>query len=138
MWQDALNGSFQDGVRLVDNKLVRNGQWCVSTSLVHCLVAEYHGALHLTTSRVDKQWKEIDHGVEGEGLYKAMDLQCQTCPSCAIHTQDTMCKQGYMTPMPLPMERRDSIALDVHHYCSTSHDGEMYDRMLLCVCRLSS
>ena len=26
MWTDALNGSFQDGVRLVDNKLVRNGQ----------------------------------------------------------------------------------------------------------------
>ena len=26
MWQDALNGSFQDRVRLVDDKLVRNGR----------------------------------------------------------------------------------------------------------------
>ena len=26
MWHDALNGSFQDGGRLVDNKLVRNGR----------------------------------------------------------------------------------------------------------------
>ena len=60
MWQDALNGSFQDGVRLVDNKPVRNGRWCVATSLVHRLVAEYHDALHLTTSSVEKHWKEID------------------------------------------------------------------------------
>ena len=75
MWQDALNGSFQDGVRLVDNRLFRNGRWCVSTSLVH-------------------------------------------------HTKR---KQGYLTPMPIPMELMDSIALDVFHYPSTSHDGEVYD-----------
>ena len=42
-----------------------------------------------------------------------------------------------MTPMPIPMEPVDSIALDVFHYPSTSHDGEVYDQMLLCVCRLS-
>ena len=137
MWQDALNGSFQDGVRLVDNKHVRNGQWCVPTPLVHRLVAEYHDAFHLTTSSDEKHWKEINHGVEGEGLYKAVELQCQTCPSCAIHTHDTKRKQGYMTPMPIPMEPMDSIALDVFHYPSTSHDGGVYDRMLLCVCRLS-
>ena len=121
----------------MDNKLVRNGRWCVPTSLVHRLVAEYHDALHLTTSSVEKHWKEITHGVEGEGLYKAVELQCQTCPSCAIHTHDTKRKQGYMTPMPIPMEPMDSIALDVFHYPSTSHHGEVYDRMLLCVCRLS-
>ena len=39
--------------------------------------------------------------------------------------------------MPIPMEPMDSIALDVCHYPSTSHDGEVYDQMLLCVCRLS-
>ena len=39
--------------------------------------------------------------------------------------------------MPIAMEPMDSIALDVFHYPSTSHDGEVYDRMLLCVCRLS-
>ena len=39
--------------------------------------------------------------------------------------------------MPIPMEPMDSIALDVFHYPSTSHDGEVYDRMLLWVCRLS-
>ena len=55
MWQDALNGSFQDGVRLVDNKLVRDGWWCLPTSLVHRLVAEYHDALHLTTCSVVKK-----------------------------------------------------------------------------------
>ena len=66
-----------------------------------------------------------------------MELQCQTCPSCAIHTHDTKRKPGYMTPMPIPMEPMDSIALDVFHYPSTPHDGEVYDRMLLCVCRLS-
>ena len=37
MWQDALNGNFPDGVRLVDNKLVRNGRWCVPMPLVHRL-----------------------------------------------------------------------------------------------------
>ena len=42
-----------------------------------------------------------------------------------------------MTPMPIPMEPMDSIALDVFHYPSTAHDGEVYDRMLLCVWRLS-
>ena len=72
-----------------------------------------------------------------EVCYKAVELQCQTCPSCAIHTHDTKRKQGYMTPMPIPMEPMNSIALDVFHYPSTSHDGEEYDRMLLCVCRLS-
>ena len=46
MTKDALNGNFQDGVRLVDNKSVRNGRWCVPTPLVHRLVAEYHNALH--------------------------------------------------------------------------------------------
>ena len=137
MWQDALNGCFQDGVRLQDNKLIRNGRWCVPTSLVHHLVAEYHDAVHLTTSSVEKHWKEINHGVEGEGLYKAVELQCQTCPSCAIHTHDTKRKQGYMTPMPIPMEPMDSIALDVFHYPSTTHDEEVYDRMLLCVYPLS-
>ena len=76
-WQDALTGSFQDGVRLVDNKLVRNGRWCVPRSLVHRLVADYHDTLHLTTSSVEKHWKEINLGVEGEGLYKAVQLQCQ-------------------------------------------------------------
>ena len=132
-WQDALNGNFQDGVRLVDNKLVSNGRWCVPTLLGHRLVAEYHDALHLTTSNVGKPWKELNHGVEGEGFYKAVELQCQTSPSCAIHTHDTKRKQGYMTPMPIPMEPMDSIALDVFDYPSTSHDREEYDRMLLCV-----
>ena len=102
-----------------------------------CLVAKYHDALHLTTSSMQKHWNEINHGVEGEGLYKAVDLQCQMCPSCAIHTHDTKRKQGYMTPAPIPMEPMDSIELDVFHYPSTSHNGEEYDRMLLCVCRLS-
>ena len=109
----------------MDNKLVRNGWLCFPTPLVHRLVAEYHDALHLTTSSVEKHWKEINHGVEGEGLYKAVELQCQTCPSCAIHTHDTKRKQGYMTPMPIPMEPMDSIALDVFHYPSTSHDREV-------------
>ena len=40
--------------------------------------------------------------------------------------------------MPIPMDPMDSIALDVFHYPSTPHDAEEYDRMLLCVCRLSS
>ena len=137
MWQDALKGSFQNRVRLVDNNLVRNGRWCVPTPLVHRLVAEYHDALQLDTSSVDKHWKEINHAVEGEGLYKAVELQCQTCPSCAIHTHDAKSKQEFMTPMPIPMEPMDSIALDVFRYPSTSHDGEVFDRMLLCVCRLS-
>ena len=131
MGQDALNGNFQDGVRLVDNRLIRNGRWGDSTPLVHRLVAKCHDALHLTTSSVEKHWKEINHGVEGEGLYKAVELQCQMCPSCAIHTHDTKRQHGYMTPMPM-----DSIALDVFHYPSTSHDAEVYDRMLLCVYRL--
>ena len=137
MWQDALNGSFQDGVRLVDNKLVRNGRWCVPMTLVHRLVAEYHDALQLTTFSVEKHWKEINHRVEGEGLYKAVKLQCQMCPSCAIQTHHTKRKQAYMTPMPIPMELMDSIALDVFHYPSTSHDEEAYDPNLLCACRLS-
>ena len=42
-----------------------------------------------------------------------------------------------MTPMPIPMEPMDFIALNVFHYPSTSHDGEEYDRKLLCVYRLS-
>ena len=42
-----------------------------------------------------------------------------------------------MTPVAIPMEPMDSIAPDVFHYPSTSHDGEVYDQMLLCVCRLS-
>ena len=42
-----------------------------------------------------------------------------------------------MTPMPIPMEPMDSIALDVFDYPSTSRHGEVYNRMLLCVCRLS-
>ena len=41
-------------MRLVDNKLVRNGRWCVPMPLVHRLVAEYHDALHLTTSSMEK------------------------------------------------------------------------------------
>ena len=137
MWQDALTWSFQDGLRLVDNKLVRNGWWCPPTSLVHRLVAEYHDARHLTTSSVEKHREKINHGMESEGLYKAPELQCQTGPSCAIHTHDTKRKQGYMIPMPIPMKPLDSIALDVFHYPSTSHDGEVYDGMLLCDCRLS-
>ena len=79
-WQDALNGSFQDGVKLVENRLVRGGQWCAATSLVHRLVAKYHDALHLTTSSVEKHWKEINHGLEGEELYKAVEPQCHPCP----------------------------------------------------------
>ena len=67
----------------------------------------------------------------------AVELQCQMCPSCAIHTHDTKRKQRYMTPMPIPMESMDSMALDVFHYPSISHDGEVYERMLLFVCRLS-
>ena len=133
MWQDALNGNFQDGVRLVDNKLVRNGRWCVPTSLVHRVVADHHDELHLTTSSVEKHWKEIYHSVEGEGLYKAVELQCQTCPSYAIHTHDTKRKQGYMTPMPIPVEPMSSIALNVFYYPSTSLDGDVYDRMFLCL-----
>ena len=125
------------GPDIPDNKLVRIGGWCVPTLLVHRLVAEYHDALHFTTSSAEKHWKEINHRVEGEGLYKAVELQCKTCPSCPIYTHDNKRRQGYMTPMPIPMEPMDSIALDVFHYLSTSHDGEVYDRMLLCVCRLS-
>ena len=40
-----------------------------------------------------------------------------------------------MTPKPIPSEPMDSMALDV--YPSTSHDREVYDRIPLCVCRLS-
>ena len=122
----------------MDNKLVRNGRWCVPTPLVHCLVAEFHNALHLATCSVEKHWREPNHGVEGEELYKAVETQCQTCPPCAVDTHDTKRKQGYITPMPIPMEPMDFIALDVFHYPSTSHDGEEYDRKLLCVYQLSS
>ena len=55
MWQDALNGSFEDGVRLSKNKLVRTGGWCVPTLLMLRLVPEYHDTLDLTTSSVEKQ-----------------------------------------------------------------------------------
>ena len=120
----------------MDNKLVHNGPWCVPTPLVHRLVAEYHDALHFTTFSVEKHCKEIHHGVEGEGLYKAVEMQCQTCPSCAIHTHDTKRKQEYMTPMPIPMEPMDLIALDVFHYPSTSQDGEKYHLVLLYVCSI--
>ena len=64
----------------MDDKLVCNGRWCVPTPLVHSVVAKYHDALHLTTSCVEKHWKEIIHGVQGEGVYKAVDLQCQMRP----------------------------------------------------------
>ena len=83
MWKDAFNGNFEDAVRLVDNKLVCTGQWRVRTPLVHRLVAEYHDALQLTTSSVEKHWKKINHCVEGQGLYKAVELQYQLCPSYA-------------------------------------------------------
>ena len=100
---------------------------------MHRFVARYDDALDLTTSSLEKHSKEINYGVECEGLYKAVELQCQPCPSCAIHTHDTKRKQGYMTTMPIPMQAMDSIALDMYHYPSTSHDGAVYDRMLLCV-----
>ena len=64
-------------------------------------------------------------------------MQCQTCPSCAIHTQNSKRKQAYMTYVHIPMEPMDSIALDVFHYPPCTHDGEVSDRMLLCVCRSS-
>ena len=102
----------------MDNNLVCDGRWCVPTSPVHHLVADYQDALHLTTYSVEEHWKEINHGVEDEGLYKAVELQCQTRPSCAIHTHDTKRKQGYRISMPIPMEPMDSIALDVFHYSS--------------------
>ena len=137
MWQDALNRNFQDRVRVVNSKLVRSGRWRVPTPLVHHLVAEYHDALNITTCSVERHWMEMNHGLEGVEFYKAVGLQCQTGPSCAIHTHDTKRKQGYLAPMPIPMEPMDCIALDVFHYPSTSHDGEEYDRMLLCVCRPS-
>ena len=124
-------------MRFLDNKLICNGRCCVPTSLVHRLVPEYHDALHLITSSVGKPRKEITHGVEGEGLYKAVELQCQTCSSCAIHTHDTKRKQGYTTPMPIHMDPMYSKALDVFHYPSISDHGEVYDRMLLCVCWLA-
>ena len=57
----------------MDNKVVDNGRWCVPTSLVHLLVAEYHDALPSTTSGVEKNWKEIVHGVKDEELYKAVE-----------------------------------------------------------------
>ena len=64
MSKDALNWNFQDRVRLVDNKNVRNGRWCVPTPLVHRLAAQYYDALHLTTSSSEKHRKENNHGVE--------------------------------------------------------------------------
>ena len=76
--------------------------------------------------------------MEGEGLYEAVELQCQTSPSCANQKHDTKRKQGYMTPMFIPMEPLDFIMLGVYHYPSTSHDGEEDDRILLSVCRLFS
>ena len=124
MLRDAFNGNFQDGVRLVKNRPFRSGRWCVPAPLVNPLVAEYHDAQGLTTSSVEKHWNKIHHGVEGEGLDKAVEHQCQTCPSCAIQTHDTKPRQRYMTPMPIPREPMDSIALDVFHYSPTSHDGE--------------
>ena len=83
----------------------------------------YYGFVYLSMPNL----LQNDNGVEGEGLYKAVELQCQTCPSCAIHRHDTKRKQGYTTPMHIPMEPMDSIALDVFHYPSTSHDEEVYD-----------
>ena len=61
----------------MDNKLVRDGRWCVPTPLVRHLVSKYHDALHLTTSSVQKHWNKMNHGVEGEQLYKAVELQSQ-------------------------------------------------------------
>ena len=74
MWKGALNGNFQDGLRLVHNKLVCNGQCCVPTPLVHRLVADYQNALHLTASSVEEHLREIHHGVARERLYKAVEL----------------------------------------------------------------
>ena len=69
----------------MENKLVRNGRWCVPTPLVHRLVAEYHDALHLTTTSMEKHLKEINHGVEGVKVVQSsgtamsnMSLMCQS------------------------------------------------------------
>ena len=35
---------------------------------MHGLVVEYDNAPPVTTSSVEKHWKEINHGAEGEGL----------------------------------------------------------------------
>ena len=61
-WEDALNGNFPDEVRLVNNRLVRNGRWCVPTPPVYHSVAENHDALYLTTSSDGKHWKEKKPG----------------------------------------------------------------------------
>ena len=52
--QDALNGNFPDGLRLADNKLVRNERRGVHMPLVHRLVAKNHDVLHLAISSVEK------------------------------------------------------------------------------------
>ena len=70
---------------------------------------------------------------------KQWNCNAKPVPHVPFTGHDTKRKQGYMTPLPipLPMEPIKSIALDVIHYPSTPHDGEVYDPMLLCVCRLS-
>ena len=44
---------------------------------------------------------------------KQWNCNAKTCTSSVIHTHDTTRRQGYMTPMLIPMEPMDSIALDV-------------------------
>ena len=58
----------------MDNRLIFNRIWCVATPLVNHAVADYYEAIHLTTTSVEKNGNEVNCGVEGDGLYKAVKM----------------------------------------------------------------
>ena len=78
-------------MRLSETELVCNVRWCVPTPLVHRLV---HDALHLTTCSVKKHLKKMNHGVEGERLYKAVNCYANCVPHVPFTRMTTSASMG--------------------------------------------
>ena len=126
------------GYRLCDQKLLKDGVWCVPTELTGVVLrAQHKAAGHVGGHRL---WTEacrhyqFANPDEAWGLANKMQRICEICQACE-HLHQPLKLKVY--PTPVPDSIMTSVSIDLFVMPEVKYDGAMWNVFAACVDRHS-
>jgi hypothetical protein len=126
------------GYRKVEDKLLKDGVWCVPTSLTGAVLrAQHNAAGHVAGERlweVARRHYQFANADEAWGLAVKMQKICEVCQACEHPHQPLKLK---IEPTPVPPSIMTSVAIDLFVMPEVDYEGSRWNVFAACVDRHS-
>ena len=138
-WRDTHtpDAEWPKGFQLLEGKMFWKGRLCIPLSFFTAFIREQHAAIgHVGADRL---WDHLETNYEfamvGDAkIYCSRVMrECETCQAA----QRSHRLAGPQEPTPVPSRLMGHVAIDVFVMPEVTHEGEKFDRMVVCVDRLS-